>query len=216
MTPRTLVAALALITLATAALAQQPDPRATRERELLRRSQAALQEANAQRDALQAEKTTLQAEHDRLKLQTERDAAELRALRADVARFKGDGERGQQALADARRESSALQKAGSEREATLQQRLAEAQRELAARTQANQQVAALLEKASTRLATAEERNAGLHALAHEMVNRWLDKSATDVLLQREPLLGLREVAMQDTAETLRARINALQLPPRQP
>ena len=94
MTPRTLVAALALITLATAALAQQPDPRATRERELLRRSQAALQEANAQRDALQAEKTTLQAEHDRLKLQTERDAAELRALRADVARFKGDGERG--------------------------------------------------------------------------------------------------------------------------
>jgi hypothetical protein len=49
-----------------------------------------------------------------------------------------------------------------------------------------------------------------------MVNRWLDKSATDVLLQREPLLGLREVAMQDTAETLRARINALQLPPRQP
>jgi hypothetical protein len=48
------------------------------------------------------------------------------------------------------------------------------------------------------------------------VNRWLSKSTTDVLLQSEPLFGLREVAMQDTAETLRARIDALQLPPRQP
>jgi chromosome segregation ATPase len=216
MNARFLVGLLAGITLAAAALAQQPDARATREREMLRRAQAAAQQATAQRDTLQAEKTTLQAEHERLKTQAEADAKELRALRAEVARGKTDGERQQTALAEARRESSALQQASGEREAALQKQLTEARSEGAARTQANRQVAALLAQASTRLASAEERNAGLHALAHDMVNRWLNKSTAEIVVQSEPVFGLREVAMQDTAETLRARINALQLPPRQP
>jgi hypothetical protein len=207
-----IAALLAALFVVNSALAQQPDARASREREMLRRAQAALQQASGERDALQAEKATLLQERDTLKQQTERGADELRGSKAEAAGRKAETDRLQAALSEAQRTGSAQKQAGDEREAALRSQLAGVQRELADRSAANRQLAALLERQTGLLTASEERNRGLHAIGHELLALWLTKTPIDNAVQNEPFFGLREVAMQDRAETLRARIDALLTP----
>ena len=203
---------LAALCLVGSVQAQQADARASREREMLRRAQAALQQAAGERDALQAEKTTLLQERETLKQQNERGAGELRGSQAEAASRKAEIDRLTAALAEAQRNGLAQKQAGDERETALRGQLAAVQRELADRSAANRQLAALLERQTGLLMASEERNRGLHALSHEMLALWLAKTSIDNAVQNEPFFGLREVAMQDRAETLRARIDALLSP----
>jgi len=209
-------ALLVVFVMAGSALAQQPDARASREREMLKRAQAALQQAAGERDALQAEKATLLQERDTLKQQNERGATELRGSRTEAAGRRTELERLQTALGEAQRDGQAKKQAGDEREAALRGQLTAVQRELADRLAANRQLSLLLERQTGALLASEERNRGLHAIGHEMLERWLAKTPLDHALQNEPIFGLREVAMQDTAEMLRARIDNLQTPAAKP
>ena len=212
MNHRHLVRTAVLALTCSAALAQQP-PAASRERELLRRSQAALQEATAQRDAAVAEKAALLKERDGARdeagrvrtqgartLTAQREAAltTLQALQAE--------------LQQARQRLEAQTAAAAQSETAARQQVAGLRREMAERTQANTQLVAMLEKATTARAAAEQRNRDLHAMGLLLIERWKGKGLEDQAAQSERFFGLGAVRIEDSAETLRARVDALRAP----
>lgn len=216
--PRLLMAALATVVMCSSALAQgQPDARASREREMLRRSQAALKEAQAQREALAAEKQQLQQQHD--KALAERDAVagqarsgqeQARRARADAQRLQAELEAERAKLpplqAELERQKAELARAVEVFQA-LQQQLAEARREATTRAQANAAVTALLERATTALADAEAKNRQMHAAGLAALQRFRSKSADDLRAQNEPFLGLTAVRIENEAEALRTELD---------
>lgn len=212
---RMLCAAMALACLLPAA-AQD-----SREREALRRAQAALNDTRRELAALQPERAqllrdreaaaaqaaaaeqarqALQAQHGRLQqqlaaLRTDQQV-QLQALRsAQEAQAAADAQRHAQATADAAAQATALQ-----------QRLAEQQRSNAA-------VTALLERATQALAASEDRNRQLHALALQAVERYRSKTPTEAALQGDPLLGLTQIRIDNVAEELRTQADALRSAP---
>jgi chromosome segregation ATPase len=206
------------------ALAQaQPDPRATRERELLRRSQAALREVQAQHEALAAEKTRLLQQHERLKGERDSVAQQARAGQDQARRARGDLQRLQVELDAERAKTPPLQaelerhKAEAARAAAelqaLQLQLADARRESAGRGQANAAVTALLTRATAALAEAEARNRLMHAAGLAALQRYRSKNADDLRAQNEPFLGLAAVRIENEAEALQAELDKHRLVP---
>jgi len=198
------------------AYAQATDARASREREALRRAQASLQEAQQQRDALQAEKAGLD------KARTEAEAAAgqqrkaLAVALANVKRLRDELTRLQaEQAADGSRHGDAIRAAESVaagREQALQRQLAQALRESESRRQANAGLATLLATRSQALDDAARRNRELHALGLEALARYRDKGVVDQALQGDPVLGFTAVRIENVAEQLRQRLDALQLP----
>jgi dTMP kinase len=209
-------AAIVLALCAGEAAAQAADARASRERELLRRAQAALQQAQSERDALAAEKTALQVERDKLRDESARRDAELDALRAQLERGRSDASRLDATLAETRREAEAQAARSAARDAEQSQAIARLQRELAERTAANQRLVALLEATTRQRDDAETRNRQLHALGHELVDLWWAKTADEAASQSEPLFGFGRVRAETRAQALRDQVDALRAPPRAP
>jgi len=211
----TLAPAPALL-LPSPAQAQAADARASREREALRRAQASLQEAQQQRDALQAEKAGL----DKARTEAETTAGQQRKV---LAAAVADGKRQRDELsrlqavqaADRSRHDDAVrvaESAAAGREQALRQQLAQALRESESRRQANAGLATLLATRSQALDDAARRNRELHALGLEALARYREKGVVDQALQGDPVLGFTAVRIENVAEQLRQRIDALQLP----
>jgi hypothetical protein len=207
-----------LLCLAAAAPAAAQDGKtASREREALRRSQAALQQAQQQRDALQAEKEAWQrtqqgqaalrkAEQDRL-LAAQAEAGRLKAAQRLLQDESG---RQRQALVDAEAQAE------SRRAALLQAHQAELaalRTERDERTQANRALTARLEASTSALDAAHERNRQLYGVAREAVERYRSKSVADQAMQGDPFFGLTAVRIESTAEDLLIRLDALRTPP---
>lgn len=195
-----------------AAHAAEGEGKAGREREQLRRVQAALQAEQSKRQGLEAEKAALlsdkeqqvqqtkaQAQSATRALQQQRDKAlaEAAALRREL-----DEVQAKQKEAALAQEQTALQ---------LNQQLAQTRRDNAELRQGNQSLTALLARNSQALTQAQASNRELHALALQALDRWVNKTVAEATLQQEPLLGLARVQMLDTAETMRARIDAQRL-----
>ncbi|MDC8784041.1 hypothetical protein [Roseateles koreensis] len=192
------------------------DARANRDREQLRRSQAALQAAQSKADALEADKAGLlkdkeaqakeaqgqRARAGALQRQSEQATAEVAQLRKELAEATG---RQKQAQAEA-----------EARDTQAQQQLAAARRENHELRQANVTLSALLENSSRQLTQAEAQNRELYSLSHQALDRWINKTAAEAAMQQEPALGLSKVRMQDSYETFRARIDAQRLTPTAP
>jgi hypothetical protein len=80
------------------------------------------------------------------------------------------------------------------------------------RLQTNRVLVERLQATTTALTAAEENNRRLHALGLEAVDRFRGVTPAVRLVQREPVLGLADVAAEDAAEGLRQRLDALRLP----
>ena len=205
----------------------QDNKAVSREREALRRAQAALQQSQQQRDALLTEKAELQrkqqAQADQLKasqasLATATAAqAELRRLKtaqqAQQAERLQERQRVEQAQADALAQAQAQ---ADNQQRTLvqnhQQQLAVLRAEHNATVQTNRALVARLEAATQALADARERNRKLHALGREAVDRYLGVTPLQRALQAEPVLGLGAVRMHSQAEDLLQALDAQRLP----
>ncbi|EHR69809.1 hypothetical protein BurJ1DRAFT_0933 [Burkholderiales bacterium JOSHI_001] len=204
------------------ALAQ--DKGVSREREQLRRSQAALKQAQAQQEALAGEKAALEQERNQFKGALEQASAQARAGSAEVQRLRSDGNRlradaertrqdlaaekarGQQLQSQLDQAQALLQQARSAHEA-MQLQLREARRESAERVQANTTLTALLERATQALAAAETRNRQMHAAGLAALERYRSKSESDLRAQNEPFLGLTAVQIENQAEELRSELD---------
>lgn len=202
--------------LATAAIAaaQQASPPGAREREALRRAQAAIVQAQQRESELIARLGDAIRERDGLAQALRRQERRVAELEARLRRERAAGEQAQ-AEADAQRARTA------EVAAQARDRLAEAaqaeqalRRELQAaraladeRLQANRQLTAMLEASTTALAQERERSRRLHALAHEAVDLHAGKTPWQQATAGERVFGFTAVRIEDQAEAMRKRID---------
>jgi chromosome segregation ATPase len=199
----------------SAALAQQ-QAQPSREREALRRAQAALLEAQQQRDAALADKSKLQRSADDAALQSKAVAGRQAALQREIARQREEL-RGLQAELQSARDAAAQAEVASrtqaeEATARSRQQLAAAQAEAAERTAAKRTLVARLEATTAALARSEQLRRDLHGLGLQAVQRYREKGVLTGALQNEPVLGLAGVRVENVASELADRIEAAMVP----
>lgn len=207
---------LALVLAAACVLPAQAQEGNSRDREALRRAQAALNDTRRELAALQAERSALQRDKEAAAAQAQaaqqgRDGlqAQLRSLQQQLDRLR-EAQQAEHQRQQAEQEAAATQAAERQRQASGQ--LADLQAQLADTRRANASVSALLERATRALAEAQDKNRQLHALALQAVERYRAKSPTEAALQGDPLLGLTQVRIENVAEDLRTQADALRLP----
>lgn len=210
---KTLACLFGLLLAAQFAAAQAPQ---SRERELLRRAQAALRDVTAERDALRAAEAALKAQLSEAEAARDRARAEVAALSASLRQAQAERDALQGSL-QAEREQAARLQAGQQaaavaREAAWQQDIAALRSTLEERTLANRSLSALLERANEALRDAERRNAELHAMGLILIERWRHKSAAEAWLHEEPVVGVAGVRAEDQAEQWRLKLDALRRP----
>ncbi|MFY7864415.1 MAG: hypothetical protein ACOVRJ_06180 [Roseateles sp.] len=202
-----------LLLLSPFALAQaQSDAKQSREREQLRRSQAALQAAQSKAESLGAENATLLRERDDLVKEAARQKASSRGFQQQREQLRVEVDRHRdEALALATRLKE-QELAATQREEQLQQQLLASNRELVQIRQSNLALSTLLERSNQQLLQAQARNTELHALGQQALDLWLGKTVAEATVQQDPLLGLAHVAMQEKAESMRLKLDGQRLP----
>lgn len=210
---------LAALVLAASTAQAAPDKpanaaKAQRDRQALQQAQAALQQAqaalqqtqgerdaaNAARSAAEGQRTAAAAQAARLKAESAKLRSELDEARAALARLQTERDTLQ-------REAAAAAEAAAARDAQQQQALASTRAELAGRTQTVTALVALLEKSTGALAAAEAANARLLALGQDAVRRYQARTPEEATAIQDPVLGLRAVTIDNTAERLRAELD---------
>ena len=191
--------------------AAQDDNRASREKEALRRTQAALRQAQEQQAALAKEKDDLAGQRDKLHEAAKRSQAQLTASRGDAARLNAGLGRAADELAATKARDDAARKELEDRLAEQGQRLAAAQRTSDERARANASLTALLEHATRSLAAAEKANGEMHALGLQMIDRIRGRQAGVEGGVNDPVLGFGQIRLENEAEALRDKLEATKL-----
>ncbi len=144
--------------------------------------------------------------------------AKLAAAPAAPTRNPDSEARLQRALAEAGRQGNRSQ-ALEQQLAAAQGQLVELQRQLGdgtAALRASQEREKQLGSQGTELKTrgeqCEARNVELLGISRELIGRYRDRGLFDVLLGREPLLGLRRVELEKIAQTYQGRVREQVLP----
>jgi chromosome segregation ATPase len=200
----------------------QQDPaakQAARERELLRRAQAAQKQAEEARGTLEAEKSKLA---DQLK-DAESRAAKV-AGSASKERKRADDL--QRSLDETVRARDLLQKDKdglTVRVAEVEKQLRETQAELARiRSALAEREAALTDskafgaRETTARQEAEQKNARLYALSRDLIDKYRSQGFWDSVKRREPFTGLKQVEVENLLEGYRDRADDGRVVPASP
>ncbi len=181
---------------------------ASREKEALRRTQAALRDAQQQEATLAREKDELAGQRDKLDAESRRSQSQLAAARSDSARLHQGLAQAADELAAAKARGEAQRQELEGRLADQAQRLAQAQRVADERARANAALVALLEQATQSLAKAERANGQMHALGLQMIDRLRGGAPA---AGADPVLGFGQVRLENEAEALRDKLDAAKL-----
>jgi chromosome segregation ATPase len=201
-----MTAALVLGAAFAAAVHAEEDAGGARVREMLRRTQEALRQAQSDN-----------AELARGKADAEQ---KLKAAAAQAAAAEGSAKSTATTLgaklASAESARTDLEKKyGSAREelAATGSKLGETTRELNAR---NAELAALkqnLEVSNQASASCEAKNVTLFGYAEEILQRYKDKGVLAAMAQKEPVFGLREVAVENVVQEYRLKLASQKVKP---
>jgi DNA repair exonuclease SbcCD ATPase subunit len=195
------------------ACAAQDDNHASREKEALRRTQAALREAQERQAGLAREKEDLAGQRDKLGEAAKRAQGQLAESRSLAARVSASLSQANDELAATKARDDAARKELEDRLADQAQRLVAAQRLADERARANAALAALLERATQSLAKAEQANTQMHALGLQMIERLRGRESGADGTVTDPVLGFGQVHLENEAEALRDKLEAVKLPP---
>lgn len=211
---------LGMTTLVPGASGQNSDPKAAREREVLRRLQVERQQLGSQVQSLEAEKSRLAGE-------AAKTEAERKALQEQLGKREKSEKRLRGEL------SSRIAKARNELEA-LEKRFAEVSTQLTDMTAANKtanetlkvrdaQIADLerrqtlqqdvLARQARLLQEANLRNAELAKITRQLLERYQGKGVMDALLHREPFTQIERVRMQNMLQEYEDKIGEQTLAP---
>jgi chromosome segregation ATPase len=196
---------------------QQPaDRQAARDRELLRRAQAAQKQAEEARTFVEAEKGRLAEQLQNAESTASKTAGALSRERKraddlqrgldeaagarDLLRKERDGLSARLAsieeqLRDASAELSRIRRALAERDGELAEAKAFAGRENAARTDA------------------EQKNVKLYVLSRELIERYRSQGFWDAVRRKEPFTGLKQVEVENLLEQYRDRADEARVIP---
>ncbi|MCU0840776.1 MAG: hypothetical protein MUC79_03525 [Thiobacillaceae bacterium] len=204
------IALLVLTTLMIASAQAASDKKAQREREMLRRAQQQLQQAQGQLASLEQENKRLAgALEDKgkaadaaagraarlareLKAETrqrETLAKELELVRKDLAALNERWTESRKDLDETRQQLATTA-------ATLRQTQADRERLQDARVRNERQIA-----------LCEDKNGKLYQLGRDLMTRYESKGFDDVLKQREPFTGLKRVEVENLLEEYRDRLD---------
>jgi chromosome segregation ATPase len=184
------------------------DKKLAQAREAARKAQAALQQAQQERDTLRQQQAAMTAEKQALDQRLSKAQADARA---------GQGRQAQQSLALAAAEAEltrvraalADERVRREKaEAAAAESLAQSEQALQAQRQVTASVSALLEKSVAALARAEAANRALHGLGVQAVDAYTQRTPEAMRTRSEPFLALGAVTLEDEAQKLRQALDA--------
>jgi chromosome segregation ATPase len=207
---------LTLLALMLAAPSVQADERASREREALRRAQLALRDAQAATVSLQQEKAQESAQlHEEIKqtsAQLNRAQSRAKSSEREVTALTQ-----KLALETKQREEQAaqLQQAKTQIDG-LTIALQESRNKVSNLEKLAQAHEADLNVTRARVGACEAKNEKLYAYGTELLAAYQRKGPLDALLQREPLLGLKQVEIDNVLQEYRDKLDFEKLPPSQP
>jgi len=190
-----LMAALALALLASA-LPVQAQEKASREREALRRVQQALRTAQEEQGALQREKARLSVEKEGLTKDVGKLDGELKRTSA-----KGGVRQAEAGAAEARAGQLESDLVATKAELdTLRLQNEQQARQLQESQARVKAVTAMLERSTQAQKLLEARNQQLYKVGVSVVEVYRSRKPADALARQAPLLGLREVQLDNVAE----------------
>lgn len=215
--PLALVVAVLLVMSGSAAFAQDAaSKQAARERELLRRAQAAQKQAEEARAAVEAEREKLEAQVKALKSKESESAGEVAR-----ARQKGDSLRTAVDAMTAERDQLAKEKAVlAERLNQSEARASRLSADLAAVTAAKTDTDKSLSEMTASRGQVQQtlddcriRNREMRDLVDELMTKYREVGFWDVLKRREPFTGLRRAQVDNLLESVRERAEDAQVTP---
>lgn len=145
--------------------------------------------------------------------------AKLAAAPAAPTRNPDSEARLQRVLAEAGRQGNRSQEleqqltAAQGQLAALQRQLGDGTAALRASQEREKQLGTQGTELKTRGEQCEARNVELLGISRELIGRYRDRGFLDVLLSREPLLGLRRVELEKLAQTYQGRVREQSPPP---
>lgn len=179
------------------------DKRVTQAREAARRAQAALQQAQQERDTLRQQQAAASAEKEGLEQRLTRAQADARSGQAKQAQQQQALAQAQAELERLRHELAAERTQREKAEAAAAEATAKGQQALLAQRQVTASVSALLEKSVQALSRAEQANRTLHGLGLQAVDAYTQRTPEAMRTRSEPFLQIGAVRLEEEAETLR-------------
>jgi len=207
-------AALAVLcSVALAHAADGGDKRLAQAKEVARAAQAALQQAQQERDTLRQQQATDKAEKEQLAQRLSRAEGAARGEQAAKVQQAQALTVAQAELAQLRTELAAEHQRRERAERAAADATAQGQQALASQRQVTAAVTALLEKSVASLARAEQANRTLHGLGLQAVDAYTQRTPEAMRARSEPFLALGAVTLEEEAEGLRRALDAQRVAP---
>lgn len=190
--------------LVTAGIADAADKKDSREREMLRRVQLELQQAREQSAVLEEEKNKLAQD-----LEQAAKAGKIAQARAARLGRELKDEQAKRVLTE--KELAAANQRLAETEARLadtSKNLAETSRNLQQTEAEKKQLETIKTHNEREIALCEDKNGKLYKYGRELMVRYENKSFNDVVKQREPFTGLKQVEVENLLEEYRDKLDA--------
>ena len=209
---RSALVALGLALAASCALAEQtPAEKAARRMQLqLQNLQQQLQEAQAAKSKVESDKAAVDQQLGEQTTQAEQ-------LKTSFSKLEARLRASEKARAELTANVKSLEKQLADEKLSHEQALAQKARELAQYTKLrDEQQAQLQRKHDDQVALVAEctsKNGKLLHLNVELLNRYRNKSVTDVIKQREPVLGMGDVEMFNMVQDYRDKADAERFTP---
>jgi chromosome segregation ATPase len=185
------------------ALGADPDPRGAREHEMLRRTQEALHQSQAENADLAAQKSAVEKQADE----------KLKAAAAELDSSRKASKSAQAALHGQLDAAAAAQ-------AELTRKLAEANQQIAAQTSQQQAAAEQLKRTQQELdaskasnLSCETKNTQLYQYSRELMTRYQQKGVWAALAQKEPVTGIKEVGIENVLQEYQQKLDTQRVKP---
>lgn len=209
---RSLFAALvagALLAVSYPVLSQQdPNKQVARERELLRRAQAAQKQAEEAKAVLEQEKSKLDAEAKAAKAQAARTSGAVARERKRADELQVNLDAVTKERSGLQRDKEMLGTKLADTEARLKETLGELARTkqaLAAREKELADVRQIASQQARSVRVCEDRNLKLYGVATEIMDKYRNQGVWDAVKRKEPFTGLRQVEVENLLEDYRDR-----------
>jgi chromosome segregation ATPase len=209
---RSALVALGLALAASCALAEQtPAEKAARRMQLqLQNLQQQLQEAQAAKSKVESDKAAVDQQLGEQTTQAEQ-------LKTSISKLEAKLRASEKSRAELTANVKSLEKQLADEKLSHEQALAQKARELAQYTKLrDEQQAQLQRKHDDQVALVADctsKNGKLLHLNVELLNRYRNKSVTDVIKQREPVLGMGDVEMFNMVQDYRDKADAERFTP---
>jgi chromosome segregation ATPase len=209
---RSALVALGLALASSCALAEQ-----TPAEKAARRAQLQLQNLQQQLQEAQAAKSKVEADKAAVDQQLGEQTTQAEQLKTTISKLEAKLRASEKARGELAANVKSLEKQLADEKLSHEQALAQKARELAQYTKLrDEQQAQLQRKHDDQVALVADctsKNGKLLHLNVELLNRYRNKSVTDVIKQREPVLGMGDVEMFNMVQDYRDKADAERFTP---